>query len=663
MMEENRQLAAILFSDIVGYTAMMGKDESDTLKLVRKNKEIQQPLIEKHHGIWLKEMGDGAMAQFKSALDAVSCAIEIQQLAKSELQAQLRIGIHLGDITIENGEIYGDGVNVASRIESIADPGSVFISDAVYGAIKGRSDIFAEFKGKKNLKNVDEPVKVYKVLTERTTASSSFGVIYSKYILSAILLAILVGAIVIWQYRKSLATGSQTTIAVLPLKLVNRDTSNQYLVQGITDELIRSLGKVNTLSVINPLSTSIRYQASLAPIDDARAELEKANFFVTGTLEKKVNVASLTIELTDKNGRVIWSNDFARDISQLPELAGQITVDIANQISIDLNKDQIKRITDIKPVDPEIYAYWLKGMNHISKLTQKDMAQAVVYLREATDRNPADARAWAGLAEGLVNIGHSAMAPGGIWKEAKAAAIRAIQLDSLNAEAWAALGHTKTYFEWDYDGAEYCYQKANELNPSMAMNHYHQAWHYQLFDSLSKAIEEHKLAKDLDPFMPMHTAWLGYLFMLAGDYEKAVDEAKQSMEIVPDFRIGYLVMGNVFLKKEMYDSALIMFQRAMPLGIIGMGTAYFRSGDFDKGMNLIQSVEQQPMNSLKAFALATIYSEIDSLDRFFQYANYEPPSHFAPWFRVNIENPKVIKDPRFKQLMDKMNLPMPMGYN
>ena len=142
----------------------MGQDESSTLELVRKSRDIQKPLVEKHQGKWLKEMGDGVMAQFKSALDAVKCGAEIQEAVKHQLDAQLRIGIHLGDITIENDEVYGDGVNVASRIESIADPGSVYISEAVYGAIKGQSDIRAQFMGEKQLKNVQGPVRVYKSL-------------------------------------------------------------------------------------------------------------------------------------------------------------------------------------------------------------------------------------------------------------------------------------------------------------------------------------------------------------------------------------------------------------------------------------------------------------------------------------------------------------------
>ena len=162
-MSQSRQLAAIMFTDIVGYTSLMGKDSTKALELIRINKKIQKPLVEKHHGQWLKEMGDGALAKFGTALDAVLCAVDIQKAARAELDAQLRIGIHSGDITIENDDVYGDGVNVASRLESIADPGGIYISDAIEKAIRGQSDVQAKYLGESKLKNVDYGVRTYAV--------------------------------------------------------------------------------------------------------------------------------------------------------------------------------------------------------------------------------------------------------------------------------------------------------------------------------------------------------------------------------------------------------------------------------------------------------------------------------------------------------------------
>jgi class 3 adenylate cyclase len=150
-----------MFADIVGYTALMGSDTEKALDLLHKNRDIQKPLIEKYGGKWLKEMGDGILAQFNSAIDSEHCALEIQRTAKIALDGQIRIGIHLGDVTIEDGDVFGDGVNIASRLQSIADPGGIYVSESVHHVIRGSTDIHSQFLGEVQLKNVDYLVKTY----------------------------------------------------------------------------------------------------------------------------------------------------------------------------------------------------------------------------------------------------------------------------------------------------------------------------------------------------------------------------------------------------------------------------------------------------------------------------------------------------------------------
>ena len=650
----NRQLVAILFSDIVGYTAMMGQDEPGTLELVRKSRELQKPLVEKHQGIWLKEMGDGAMAQFKSALDAVKCAVEIQEACKKDFDAQLRIGIHLGDITIEHDEVYGDGVNVASRIESIAVPGSVFISDAIYGAIKG-SDIAAAFQGEKRLKNVQDPVRVYKILNEQEQKHATASPL-RKYAFPLIIL-LLLAALTIWKFSWN-QTKIRKTIAVLPFELENPDSTNTYMIQGIMEELIRSLGKVNSLTVINPKST-LRFIASAAPVSEAKNQLKESDYFLNGSFELSNNQVALALDLFDNDEQKRWSKSYQADISKLPELTGQVTMDIVEFIKIELLPSESRRITEIPAMDPEVFELLLKGKNHFFKFTPEDVALGMNYLRQAKDKNPASSRAWSLLAEALVYMGHSPTPPPGVWKEAKAAAIRAIQLDSLNAEAWGALAHTKTYFEWDYHEAQRCYDKANSLNPNMAANHYHYSWHLYLFDSLHKALEEHKLAFELDPLDPFQSSRLGHMYMIVGHLDSAVMEINRAHRLNEDFLLADQIMGRIHIIRKQYDSAEMIFKKLGPRGHVGLAHTYIQSGEFDKGMQTIREIEKH-LNSINSVFLASLYAKIDSADKFFEYANFEPAHAFHPWLRVSTENPKIIADPRFKQLMDKMNLPMPV---
>jgi adenylate cyclase len=330
-MISQRRLAAIMFTDIVGYTALMGQDEHNALDLVHKNIKIQKPLVEKYHGKWLKEMGDGSMVQFASALDAVNCAIEIQEAAEAELNAKLRIGIHLGDITIEKDEIYGDGVNIASRIESAAEPGSIFISEAVYGAIKGISSINTQFQGQRKLKNVDGPVRMYKILSGEI-ADTTYDKFRIKYLLPG-LLVLLLAALGIWRYTDWFSGETDKTILVLPMELHTSDSTKQYIARSLTDELIRSLGKINDLTVINSI-TAHAFEASLNPINEARNRLDNTDYFVKGYMEIVGMMININIGLFDKKEIEIWSKSYQKDLMLLPELTGLIAADITEYLRI-----------------------------------------------------------------------------------------------------------------------------------------------------------------------------------------------------------------------------------------------------------------------------------------------------------------------------------------
>jgi len=612
-------------------------------------------LIEKHHGKWLKEMGDGTMARFTSAQDAVECAMEIQVEAANKLPAQLRIGIHLGDITIEKDEIYGDGVNIASRIESEADPGSIFISEAVYGAIKGVSGIKTQFQGERKLKNVAEPVRMYKILSGEI-AESMPNRSRIKYML-LVLLVLLLATVGTWRYTDWFNGASGKKILVLPMEFHTADSSRHYIGRIITEELIKSLGKVSELTVINPITAYV-FEASMNPLNEARNRLDQIDYFVNGSVDIEGMMIKIDIGLFNREEIEIWFNSYQNDLTQLPELTGQMVADITKFLRIKLNTADYKRITELKPIDPGIYELWVKGFNQLYIGTDKSIAEARIYFNEAVDRSPADARTWTVLAEGLVTIGHSENPPAEIWREGKAAALNALQLDSMNAEAWATLAHIKTYFEWDYIGAKQGYDRANELNPNLAMNHFHYSRHLYLHDQLDKAIEEQKIAQELDPFQPDHSGWLAVLFAEKGEFEKAKKELDRTMRLVGESLIIDRRRGDVYLEMEQYDSAIYWYEKGKHEA--GIAIACFRKGDYDKGKEQLEHILSYPLSSGRVYVCSEIYAEIDSVDKFFECAFYQPTYAFMPWLRKTITNPKILRDPRYEKLMDKMNLPMPL---
>lgn len=652
-----RRLAAIMFTDIVGYTALMGQDEHNALDLVHKNIKIQKPLVEKYHGKWLKEMGDGSMAQFASALDAVNCAMEIQEKVAYDLPEQLRIGIHLGDITIEEDEIYGDGVNVASRIESAAEPGSVYISEAVFGAAKRTDGIKAQYQGERKFKNVSEPVRVYKVISDNISDSRG-GSFWKKYLMPAIFIFLIV-IVGVGQFTNWFSIPNRKTLLVLPLEFKSVDNSRQYLARSMTNELIGSLGKVSKLNIINPFTTRT-FEGAKEPMSKALNQLDEIDCFLKGSMDLNGVLFRINVGLFNREEKEIWSNSYQHDMTLLPELCGLITSDISKVLKIKLNPAEIQRITELKPIDPELYELWENGQSQLNKETDKAYDKAHMYFSEALDKSPANAQTWTGLAEVKLAMAHSNNPPHGIWNEVKATIKQALQLDSMNAEAWAALAQVKTYFDKDYRDAEYAYEKANQLNPSIAGNHFHYSRQLYLQDQIETAIEEAIIAQKLDPLQQEYYGWLSVLYAKNAEFEKSKKELDRITDLLGESHYIYCKTGEVYLEIEQYDSAMYCYEKG---GYdIGIALAQFRKGDRQKGKAMLECVLDFPLNSWQAYRRAQIYAEIDSLDRFFEYANYDPPHASVPWLRKTITNPKIIQDPRYTELMNKMNLPMPKAY-
>ena len=272
-----------MFTDIVGYSRLMSDNEPQALEVVRLNKRIHKELIEKHRGEYLKDLGDGTLAMFETAQDSVECALELQRTVKQFQAFQIRIGIHLGDITIEEHDVYGDGVNIASRIQSLTDPGGIYISESVYKTIEGKTKTEVKDFGEVRLKNIRYPQRIFALIHE--------GLPYPKYkppmqkgqamkfgILSILIVAILVWAgIRAFTSEGTTTTGKRTSIAVLPFDSFTADTEDQdFLTDGLHDAVISKLSQITDLRVISRTST-LRYKDSDMTIPEIAEELKVDN--------------------------------------------------------------------------------------------------------------------------------------------------------------------------------------------------------------------------------------------------------------------------------------------------------------------------------------------------------------------------------------------------
>jgi TolB-like protein/class 3 adenylate cyclase len=329
-MPEDRRLAAIMFTDIVGYTALMGSDEDKAFQILRKNRNIQKPIIKKFNGKWLKEMGDGILASFNNASDAVRCAGEIQQAVKKE-GIGLRIGIHEGEVVFEGGDVLGDGVNIASRLEELAQEGCINISGAVYKDVRNKTGITSEFIEEVELKNVVEPVKVYKVKFEQpeieTKEKEGATPIKSKlnyFLIAGIFIIFL--SILVWQLFSSPKSSPisdeieyvepDKSIAVLPFIDISPDKDQEYFCDAMLVEILMHLYKIGDLRVTARQSV-MGYKGTDKKVKEIAHELGVAHI-LSGSVQKFEDQLRITVQLIDTIfEQHLWAESYDRQMKDV----------------------------------------------------------------------------------------------------------------------------------------------------------------------------------------------------------------------------------------------------------------------------------------------------------------------------------------------------------
>jgi TolB-like protein len=345
----------------------MGSDEDKAFKVLRKNRQIQRPIIKKYGGKWLKEMGDGILASFHTASDAVRCACEIQQTAK-KAGIGLRIGIHEGEVVFEGGDVLGDGVNVASRLEEIADEGSINISWAVYKDIKNKAGITTEFIEEKELKNIDEPVKVYKVhyeeelerdLPKETQKNHLFYII-------GIILIFTISFFLIWYLNTKkqpiYETPKERSIAVLAFDDQSPNGDQEWLGDGMADEILNVLTKVEDLKVIGKTS-SFSFKGKDATIKEIGEKLN-VKTVLEGSVIKIDDQLRITAQLIDVDTEAhIWSDKYDRDAADILDIIDEVARNIAGSLISELSIEKVANIKMIYQPNAEAYEYFLKAKN------------------------------------------------------------------------------------------------------------------------------------------------------------------------------------------------------------------------------------------------------------------------------------------------------------
>jgi len=452
------------------------------------------------------------------------------------------------------------------------------------------------------------------------------------------------------------------SLAVLPLENLSGDADQQYFADGMTEALITSLAQLRGLTVISRRSV-LRYQGTREPLPDVARALG-VGAVLEGSAQLVGDRVQITAQLIDaQSDRHLWAQTYERELTDVLRLQNDIAQAVAREVHVVVTPGEAERLAAAQAVDTETYRAYLRGMYHLNKATPSELETGMTYFREAVDRDPGSALAYAGLALGYATLGHGPEPRADVWPLARGAAERALSLDPNLGAAHAALADVKLYMLWDWDGAEQAFLRAKELSPSLAMNHYHYAWYLALFDRWEEAAAEHERARELDPLTPLHTLWLGglYLYEDLGRHQEAIAAARRALEIQPDNPTALLVLGMAQSAAGEHDLAIETHQRMVELNPDlewELGLTYARAGEAERVRAIIDDLESRPTTSWTAYGLAMLHAQLGELDEAFDYLAFEPAHAWLPWIRHDPWlRPLLEKDPRFLKLLARMRLP------
>ena len=452
------------------------------------------------------------------------------------------------------------------------------------------------------------------------------------------------------------------SIAVLPLANLTGDAEQEIFVDGITNELIGQLAQIGSLRVISRTSV-MRYKGTDKPLPEIARELN-VKALVEGTVQRAGDRVRIRAQLfhgpTDTN---LWTESYERDLWEILSLQSEVAQSIADKIRAKLTPKEKERLSSTRRINPESYEAYLRGMFYVDQETPEGIEKGLAYLREAIEKDPAHALPYAGLAQAYNTIGHGPSPPPDAFVRAKAAALRALELDDTLAEAHAAIAMIELYggTDWDWEGAGQAFQRALEFNSSLGRIQINYGWYHILYGRFDEAFEAMKRAKEVDPLHPLFPAYLGWVYWSIGRNEEAMDEVSRSLELNPDYVVALYVQGVIYSAQGMYEEAIEAHQKAAavnPGWKWGLGHTYALAGRRDEALAIAAELESQPQ-AWYTWGLAEIYAALGEKDKAFHWLEeaYKQRHSYLPWLRWNPNYAPLFDDPRFEEIAQRMNLP------
>jgi TolB-like protein/DNA-binding winged helix-turn-helix (wHTH) protein/Flp pilus assembly protein TadD len=480
-------------------------------------------------------------------------------------------------------------------------------------------------------------------------------------------LVLLVASLVAWKLRSwSRPTPVIGSLAVLPFESLSSDASQDYFADGMTDELISDLGQISALRVISRTSV-MGYKRARKPLPQIARELH-VDAVVEGTVLRSGDQVRITAQLIDASAdKHLWSQSYEGELRDALALQNKVARAIADQIRISLNPQEQAALKTAKVVNPEAYVSYLKGRYFWNKRTADSLKVALAYFNQAIEEDPKYARAYSGLADTYALLGdwqYAVMTPKEALPKAKAAAIKALELDSALGEAHTSLAFCLDGFDWDFDSAGKEFLRAIELNPGYATAHHWYAWHLALFHRYNEAIAEMKKAENLDPLSLVINADLAELFVLAHSYDESIQQSRTLIEMDPNFGLAHNHLAQAYLQKHLNEEAVVELQKAVQLSggsptcIANLARAYVASGKRSEAEKLLSDLKRRskPGHSL-ASEIALIYVALGDADQAVTWLKRGYEERFNPGVLLRPGFDPLRSDPRFDDLVRRIGLP------
>ena len=640
-MPQSRQLAAIMFTDIAGYTAMMQDDEILALNCRQKLKQKLEEETAKHNGRIVEFRGDGAMCSFSSTIEGVRAALALQLDMQTSPVVPLRIGMHTGDVIFEGNTIYGDGVNIASRMESFAVPGSIFISGRVYDDIKNQKDIQTVSLGIFTLKNVKEQVEIFAISNPGIKIPDSSGL------------------------KGKGEIAQQKSILVLPFVNMSNDPEQEYFSDGLTEELISSLARLKDMRVISR-TTSMQYKETTKDIKTIGMET-RAGYIMEGSVRKHGNNLRITAQFVDVNRDIhLWAENYRGTLDDIFDFQEQVSAKIVEALRLQLTREEKNTLQKRYTENTEAYQLYLQGRYFWNKRNEEGLKTATRYFEKAIEKDPDYALAWAGLADTYSLMGeYTNISRRELFPKVMTAINKALEIDSRLGEARISLAISLMLNEWDWKGSEKEYKLGIELSPNYATGHHWYAEWLLFMGHMSEAFYEISLAVELDPVSQGILKDKGIFYYYTRQYDEAIEVAMKTLELDPGFVPAHRLLSLTYLGKGMVDEAIFENQRwgngtgNKVKTSVALAHIYATAGRDKEARKIIEDLGTGKVlggNDYRGVAL--VYTALGDFDLAFEWLDKSWERHEESLCSLKID-PKMDPlraDPRFNALLKKIKL-------